>query len=109
MSSTILLGAQSVSFSLPSAASKTSEGLPLFTPGSKILKPSTVFTTRHILYIVIMQCIGPGIVNAALIFGLHVAIFYPAPSVDLFDFPTTMAGDMYVTLLATTYADTLSR
>lgn len=49
-----------------------------------------------------MQCIGAALLDAGLLFGLHVLIFMnPNVPVQLWPFPTTIAGDFFVSLIVT--------
>lgn len=66
------------------------------------LLPPTPLGTRHTLYILILQCLGASALDAGLLFGLHVLIFMnPSVPVQLWPFPTTIAGDLFVSLLLT--------
>lgn len=64
--------------------------------------PATSLSTRQTLYLVVLQCVGASALDAGLLFGLHVLIFMnPNVPVQLWPFPTTIAGDMFVSLLLT--------
>jgi hypothetical protein len=61
----------------------------------------TALSTRQLLYIIVLQCIGASALDAGLLFALHVLIFKNAPKVELWPFPTTIAGDLWVSLILT--------
>ncbi|KAI9091274.1 hypothetical protein DFS34DRAFT_635551 [Phlyctochytrium arcticum] len=57
-------------------------------------------TTRQTLYIVIMHSIGAGILDAAINFGIAVAMYRKAVEpISLFALPKTIAGDTAITVL----------
>ena len=62
--------------------------------------PPTPLSTRHKLYIGVLQCAGSSALDAGIMFGLHVLIFMNQ-TVQLWPLPTTIAGDMFVSLLIT--------
>ena len=68
---------------------------------SDALLPSSPLTRRHVCYLVLLQCLGAAIFDAAILFGIHVAVFSGADPVRLWTMPTTIAGDMFVSLLIT--------
>jgi hypothetical protein len=61
----------------------------------------TPLSLRHALYIGGLQCVGAAALDAGLLFGLHVLIFSAKEPVKIWLFPTTVAGDLFVSLLLT--------
>ncbi|KAK3825223.1 MAG: hypothetical protein J3Q66DRAFT_102436 [Benniella sp.] len=57
-------------------------------------------TTRHVLYLVIMHCIGAMILDGGINFGLATAMYKKAKDpVALWPLPNTLAGDAAVTII----------
>lgn len=83
----------------PAVAVATTPSAPLGRSLGKMRPPAPVLTRRTLLYLLVVQGLGPGVIDAAINFGIHVAVFNNDKAVHLFPFPNTIAGDMVVTLV----------
>jgi hypothetical protein len=63
------------------------------------LLPATRLARPHVAYLLLPMCLGAALLNAAIFFGIHVAVFNDrSKAIHLWPLPSSVAGDMAVSL-----------
>lgn len=63
-----------------------------------MLPATSRFVAKQLLWLFVMQALGSMIIDAAINFGIHVALYNNSDPVHLWQLPNSIAGDLAVTL-----------